>query len=281
MTFYLIAHRVLYVRIDKSSFLQSHVKTMETQIEEEHTDMNTSDTCPKCEMSAPTDAMYCPHCGWKITDQKAPWWHLHRRMYDWVLKFAHHKHSMTALFGLSFAESSFFPVPPDVLLMPLCLGNRKKWLRYASVCSLASVLGAVFGFLIGWLLWTRGVDQLFYTYIPGFTQEVFDKVSSQYEKYNFWIVFTAGFTPIPFKVITVTAGVFGTGEGVGNPVLFFAVFLIASAVSRSARFFLVAGLMRKYGARITPFIDRYFNLLALVFTVLLIGGFVLIKWVSH
>jgi membrane protein YqaA with SNARE-associated domain len=250
-----------------------------------------------------------------------------------VLHFAHHRHATTALFALSFAESSFFPVPPDVLLMPLVLGHRARWLRYAVTCSLASVLGAVFGFLIGAFLWGQ-VGAFFHDHVPGFARDrvaladgrevhglvdrrsialtgpfaaeptypvtldgndrrfdrdqlaadgvtirPFSKVGKMYEQYNFWIVFTAGFTPIPFKVITITAGVFGTGEEVASPWLFFAVFLLAGVVSRSARFFLVAGLMRAAGPKVLPFIDRYFNWLALLFTALLIGGFVAIKYV--
>lgn len=236
-------------------------------------------TCPRCELSVAADAEYCRHCGAKIGPHKhVPWWHVHRRMYDWVLHFAHHKHSTTALFALSFAESSFFPIPPDVLLMPLVLGNRRKWFRYAFLCSLASVLGAVAGFLLGWLAWEAGLDSVFYNYVPGFTEKVFSDVSVMYDKYNFWIVFTAGFTPIPFKVITITAGVFGTGASVANPIGFFVMFLIAAIVSRSARFFLVAGLMRMFGPKITPFIDKWFNWLALVFTILLVGGIVAMKY---
>ena len=237
-------------------------------------------TCPHCGLSVAADAEYCRHCGAKSgPHKKAPWWHVHRRMYDWVLHFAHHKHSMTALFALSFAESSFFPVPPDVLLMPLVLGNRRKWFRYAFLCSLASILGAVAGYLIGWLAWEAGVKDLFFSYVPGFTPQLFARVSELYDRYNFWIVFTAGFTPIPFKVITITAGVFGTGASVTSPVGFFAMFLIAATISRSARFFLVAGLMRVFGPKITPFIDKYFNWLALAFVALLAGGFVIVKYV--
>ncbi len=236
--------------------------------------------CSRCKMGIEAEAEFCHHCGAKVGEHKpVPWWHVHRRVYDWTLAWAYKPSAGVALFGLSFAESSFFPIPPDVLLMPLVLGNRQKWLKYAFLCSLASVLGAVAGFAIGWLAWGAGVDQLFYNYVPGFTEHVFHDVSKLYEQYNFWIVFTAGFTPIPFKVITITAGVFGTGAQVADPGMFFAVFLIASIVSRSARFFLVAGLMRAFGAKITPFIDRYFNWLALAFTVLLIGGFVVFKYV--
>ena len=226
------------------------------------------------------DEEYCHHCGKRIGPHRhVAWWHVHRRLYNWVLAWADRPSASAALFGLSFAESSFFPVPPDVLLMPMVLGDRRRWFRFAFLCSLASVLGAVAGFMIGWLAWEGGVKNLFFNYVPGFTTEVFDRVSRLYETYNFWIVFTAGFTPIPFKVITITAGVFGTGPAVGSAIGFFAVFLVASAVSRSARFFLVAGLMRRFGPRITPFIDRYFNWLALLFVVLLVGGFALFKYV--
>jgi membrane protein YqaA with SNARE-associated domain len=291
--------------------------------------------CPRCRMKIAADAEFCEHCGAKVGGhRRVPWWHLHRRLYDWTLGWAYHPSAAVALFSIAFAESSFFPVPPDVLLMPLVLGNRRKWLAYAFVCSLASVLGAVAGFLIGWLAWespayvlaaivgavvgtpigwmcfskprghvlrallaaTSGavlaaialllvwrswhgtVAELFFKAIPGFTQEGYDKVSRYYDQYNFWIVFVAGFTPIPFKLITVTAGIFGTGQAVANPVGFFIVFLIAAVVSRSARFFLVAGLMRGFGPKITPFIDKYFNWLALLFTALLIGGFVVVKY---
>jgi len=236
--------------------------------------------CPRCHLSVHAGAEFCPHCGAKLGEHKhVPWWHIHRRVYDWTLGWAYRPSAAIALFCLSFAESSFFPVPPDVLLMPLVLGNRKRWFRYAAICSIASVMGAVLGFCIGWLLWEGGVDQIFYEYVPGFTPKVFNRVSGLYDQWNFWIVFTAGFTPIPFKVITITAGVFGTGEKVQNPGVFFTVFLVAAVISRSARFFLVAGLMRIFGPKITPFIEKYFNWLALLFTILLVGGFVVIRYV--
>jgi membrane protein YqaA with SNARE-associated domain len=238
--------------------------------------------CTRCEMEIDADAEFCEHCGAKVgPHQQVPWWQVHRRVYDWTLAWAYRPSASLALFVLSFAESSFFPVPPDVLLMPLTLGNRKRWAWYAGLCSLASVLGAVGGFLIGALLWEGGVDQLFYTYVPSVDQEGFEKVSRYYSDWNFWIVFTAGFTPIPFKLITITAGVFATSDAVVSTWGFFGIFVLASAISRSARFFLVAGLMRRFGARITPFIDKYFNWLALLFTALLIGGFVVVKYVIH
>jgi membrane protein YqaA with SNARE-associated domain len=233
-------------------------------------------------MAIAADSEFCGHCGAKVGEhRRVPWWHVHRRLYDWTLAWAYRPSASVALFSLSFAESSFFPIPPDVLLMPLVLGNRRKWFRYAFLCSLASVMGAVAGFLIGWLVWA-GIAQHAYDWFgwAGLTERYFQKAQAWYEQWNFWIVFLAGFTPLPFKVITITAGVFGTGEGVANPGLFFAVFLIAATVSRSARFFLVSGLMRAFGPKITPFIDKYFNWLALLFAALLIGGFVVIKYAT-
>jgi membrane protein YqaA with SNARE-associated domain len=200
-----------------------------------------------------------------------PRWHLHRRLYNWVLGLAERRHSAWWLGGLSFAESSFFPIPPDVLLIPLVMGSRRRWLRFATVCSVASVLGAVLGYLIGWLMWDQ-LDWLFYN-IPGVSPEGVEHVEQLFAKWNFWIVFTAGFTPIPFKLITITAGLF-FGDRLGM----FVVFLAASAVSRSARFFIVAGLLYRYGQPIRRWIDKYFNWVCLAFTILLVGGFVVVKY---
>jgi membrane protein YqaA with SNARE-associated domain len=213
---------------------------------------------------------FCAHCGVKMgTHRRVPWWHLHRKVYDWTIAWAYRPSAAVALFVLSFAESSFFPLPPDALLIPLVLGNRKKWLRYALLCSIASVLGGVAGYFIGLGAWEI-VGQYFFDWIPGFTQEKFSGISDAYEKWNFWVVFTAGFTPIPFKVITITAGVFKIN---------FAIFLVAATVSRSARFFLVAGLCRKFGPKVTPFIEKYLGWLSLAFAVLLVGGFLVFKYV--
>ena len=205
---------------------------------------------------------------------KVAWWHLHRRLYDWVLHWAETPYGGWALFVISFAESSFFPVPPDVLLAPLTLGARRKWWKFALSCSIASVLGAVAGYLIGAFLWLgvsgefTPIATFFFEHVPGFSEEVYKTMGEKYEAYNFWIVFTAGFTPIPFKVITITAGVFKVN---------FLIFLIASAVSRSARFFLVSALFWKFGPTVKPLIDKYFNWLCLLFVVLLIGGFAAFK----
>ncbi len=190
-----------------------------------------------------------------------------KRMYDWVLSWAETPYGVWALAALSFAESSFFPIPPDVLLIALVLGARTKWFRLALFCSVASVLGGLAGYLIGWGVWSQ-VNTFFFHYVPGFTEAKFAKVAALYDEWNFWVVFTAGFTPIPYKVITLSAGVAEIN---------LAIFVVASAISRSARFFLVAWLLHRYGAPIKDFIDRRFNLLATVFTVLLVGGFVVLK----
>ncbi len=203
-------------------------------------------------------------------NESVAWWHWHRRLYNWVVHFAQTKHGATALFCLSFAESSFFPVPPDVLLGPLALGAPKKWLRFALACSIASVLGGIMGYCIGMFLWSM-IDQWVYNHLAviGLTEANFIKFQSWYDKYDFWIVFLCGFTPLPYKVCTISAGAAKIN---------FIGFLIASTVSRSARFFIVAGLVGWKGEKIRPFIEKYFNWLSLAFAVLLIGGFLVIKW---
>ncbi len=193
-----------------------------------------------------------------------------RNLYDWVLSWADSPYGVTALFLLAFAESSFFPVPPDVLLIALCVGKRHKAFKFAAICSIGSLLGGAAGYLIGWGFWEMA-GPLFFNYVPGFSHEAFDKVKGLYENYDFWIVFIAAFTPIPYKVITIAAGVFTIN---------FPMFMVASIVGRSARFFLVSSLLFLFGEPIRNFIDRWFNWCVVAFTVLLIGGFVLLKWMS-
>lgn len=190
-----------------------------------------------------------------------------RRLYDWTLAWAETPYGFLALCLLSFIEAIFFPIPPDVLLIALVLGAREQWFKFALGCMTASVLGGLVGYSLGAYSW-ESLAPLFYHYIPGFTQAKFEHIRTLYEQYDFWVVFTAGFTPIPFKVITVSSGVCS----INLP-----VFIIASALSRGARFFLVAWLLKRYGEPIREFIEKRFNLLTLIFTVLLIGGFALIK----
>ena len=198
-----------------------------------------------------------------------------RKLYDWVLKWAETPYGPLALFILAFAESSFFPIPPDILLIALALGARKKSLYFALICSLASISGGLFGYGIGHFLWWEGssytgIAYFFFNNIPGFSEQLFTILKNQYDQYGFMIIFTAGFTPIPYKIFTISAGAFDIN---------LLNFLIASTISRSARFFLVSGLIWKFGEPIRSFIDKYFNLLTILFTVLLIGGFILIKYI--
>ncbi|MCG3118476.1 MAG: hypothetical protein ALAOOOJD_00689 [bacterium] len=194
--------------------------------------------------------------------------HLIRRLYDWVLHWAHTPYGTPALALLATAESSFFPIPPDPLLMALAMSRPDRSLFYALVCSLSSVIGGAIGYLIGWQLWSV-ISDFFFTHVPGFTHEVFNLVAQKYNENAFLAVFTAAFTPIPYKVFTIAAGVFQIS---------FLEFMIASVVGRSMRFFLVAGLIWKFGASIKATIDKYFDWVAIGFTVLLILGFVVIKY---
>ncbi len=199
-----------------------------------------------------------------------------RKLYDWVLGWAEKPSAQLALFLLAFAESSFFPIPPDFLLIPLVLGFRKKWFRLALIVTAGSALGGAFGYFIGHFLWWAGpnvpssIAEFFFNNIPGFSRKVFFDMQAVYNEWGFWIVFTAGFTPIPYKIFTISSGAFD---------LNFLTFMLASIVSRSARFFLVSFLIYWFGEPIRTFIDKYFNWLALLATILLIGGFLVIKGV--
>jgi len=198
-----------------------------------------------------------------------------RKLYDWVLHWAETPYGSVALFLLAFAESSFFPIPPDALLIALVLGSSKKAFRFASICLAGSVSGAILGYAIGHYLWWTPSNEFtnialfFFNNIPGFTETAFFDIQKLYNEYDFWIIFTAGFTPLPYKVITISSGAFNI-----NVVMF----LVASIISRGARFFLVSYLIWKFGPSIKAFIDKYFNWVAIAFTVLLIGGFAAIKF---
>jgi membrane protein YqaA with SNARE-associated domain len=190
-----------------------------------------------------------------------------KKLYNWVLHWAETPHGTWALFLLAFAESSFFPIPPDVLLIALAIGAPKKSFKYALVCSIGSVLGGCLGYLIGWQFMQGVGDRIIEFY--GLTPKV-AYIEALYQRYDAWAVGIAGFTPIPYKVFTIAACAFD---------IQFFIFLFASAVSRSARFFLVGGLIYRFGPGIQTFIDRYFNALAIAFVILLIAGFVAIKYV--
>jgi membrane protein YqaA with SNARE-associated domain len=189
-----------------------------------------------------------------------------RRLYDWVLHWAVTPYGTWALFLLAFAESSFFPIPPDVLLIAMCVARPAKSFNYALVCTLGSLFGGCLGYLIGWQFMASVGIRIVEFY--GLTDKV-AFIETLYNTYDAWAVGIAGFTPIPYKVFTIAAGMFKIN---------FTVFVLASMVSRAARFFLVGGLIYRFGPRIQRFIDRYFNLLAVTFTVLLVGSFVLINY---
>ncbi len=189
-----------------------------------------------------------------------------RRLYYWVLEWADTPYGPAALVILAFAEASFFPIPPDVLLMALALGEPKKSFRYALLATIGSVTGGMLGYYIGYkLMDTIGVKILtFYG-----AMEKFEYLRHLYNEYNAWFLAIAGFTPIPYKVFTIASGAFH------SPLL---MFVVVSALSRAARFYLVALFFYFFGEKARDFIERYFNLLTILFVVLLVGGFFVIKY---
>lgn len=188
-----------------------------------------------------------------------------RRLYNWTISWADRPGGSWALFLIAFAESSFFLIPPDVLLVALCFGAREKWAKYAVICTIGSVLGALAGWFIGWGMWAT-VHDWFIPHI--FSQAQFDKVGGMYEENAFASVFAAAFTPIPFKVFTVAAGVFH----VSIPILLF-----GSLIGRAGRFFIVAGLIRLFGPKVRPFVEKNLEWCFLAGGILLIAGFAAIK----
>ncbi len=190
-----------------------------------------------------------------------------RRLYDWVMGFSEKRSGVWALFGLSAAEASFFPVPPDVLLIGLAVGSPRRSYWFAAVCTAGSLAGAALGYLLGLQFFELIGRPIVEFYAAG---DAYARVQRLYETWNALAVGVAGFTPIPYKVFTIAAGAFKIN---------FAVFMLASAVSRAARFFLVAGLIHWFGPAIKIWIDRYFNLLAVSFTILVVAGFLVLKYV--
>ena len=190
-----------------------------------------------------------------------------RRLYDWVLSWADRPGGPAALFGLAAAESVFFPVPPDVLLIPMALGRPRRALRFALLCTVGSVIGGVLGYWVGSALYRSVGTWILDVY--GY-HDVYTRVGELYRQNLVVALGAAGFTPIPYKVFTIAAG----GFSVSLP-----AFLVISAVSRGARFFIVAGLLRIFGEPVREFIDRWFNLLTILLATLVIGGFVVLRWV--
>jgi len=188
-----------------------------------------------------------------------------RQIYDRCLVWVQSPYGVWALFLIAVAESSFFPIPPDVFLMVLCMAVPAKSFRYAVVCSLGSVLGGMLGYGLGMgFMDTIGVKILAWYGL----QDKYEVVQTLYRQYDALAVGAAGFTPLPYKLFTITAGAFKIN---------FVTFVLVSIVSRAARFFLVAAFIYKFGAPVRHFIERYFNLLTILFFILLIGGFLLVK----
>lgn len=175
----------------------------------------------------------------------------------WVESFAATPYGDWALFGIAFAESSFFPVPPDVLLIALCLGQPEKSLWFALLCSVGSVLGGILGYGIGFYGGRPLVKRFF-------KPEKVRAVENLYDRFNAWATGIAGLTPLPYKIFTISGGAFAIN---------FKIFVIASILARSLRFFVVAGLIYVAGEPIKAFIDRYLNVLSIAFVVILIGGY--------
>lgn len=190
-----------------------------------------------------------------------------RRVYDWMIELAAHPKAPWALAIVSFAESSFFPIPPDVMLIPMAISERSKAWAYAAICTIASVLGGIAGYLIGYALFEAVGEPILNFYDPD--KIAWNKFKSLYEEWGFWIVFAAGFSPLPYKIFTIASGVVA---------LNFPLFVVASAISRGGRFFLVSGLLYWFGPPIRTFIEKWLGLLTILFVVSLVAGFIAIKY---
>jgi membrane protein YqaA with SNARE-associated domain len=189
-----------------------------------------------------------------------------RQLYERSLAWVQTPYGLWALFLLAVAESSFFPIPPDVFLIMLCIAAPRNSFRYAAICAAGSVLGGAIGYGLGYGF----MDTVGYRIIAwyGLTAN-YETAQALYHQYDAWAVGAAGFTPLPYKLFTITAGAFKVD---------FTTFIFASLVSRSARFLMVAAFIYWFGAPVRHFIERHFNLLSILFFVLLVAGFLIVKW---
>ena len=189
-----------------------------------------------------------------------------KKTYDWTLEKAQHKNAKWYLSLISFAESSFFPIPPDILLIPMALASKANALFYAFICTLFSVLGGILGYAIGYFFYNSvGI------YIVDFyhLENSFNIFESYYKEFGILIVLGAGITPFPYKFITIASGVFG---------LNIFLFIIVSIIGRGLRFYLIAILLYFFGEKIKLIIDKYFNVLTIVFFILLVGSVFIIRF---
>jgi len=189
-----------------------------------------------------------------------------RKLYDWTMSLARTRHAERALGGVSFVESSFFPIPPDTILIPMVLAERRRWLRYALICTIASVLGALLGYAIGAFLFEAIGKPILAFYGK---EHAFDQMAEWYNRWGAWGILFGAVTPFPYKVLTIFSGATGFN---------LAIFIVVSIVGRGLRFFLVAWLLYRIGEPIRIFIEKHLGLLFTAFVVLLIGGFVAVRY---
>ena len=188
------------------------------------------------------------------------------RLYSRVMAMSGHRHAMGVLAGVSLVESSVFPIPPDVMIIPMVLSKPRRAFWIATVCTIASVVGGLLGYLIGYGLWQALGEPLMAMY--GY-DEKFAQFAENYNRWGAWIVFTAGITPFPYKVITIASGLAH---------LDLTIFIFASVLSRGLRFFVIAGLLYWFGDPIRIYIERNLGKLAILFVISLFAGFIFIKW---
>ena len=189
-----------------------------------------------------------------------------KNLYDWTLIKSRHPKATWFLSLVSFIESSFFPIPPDIILIPMIIAKKTNAFFYAFICTISSVLGGILGYLIGYYLF-NSLGILIVNYYG--LADQFTLFENYYIKYGLWIILGAGFTPFPFKFITIASGVFG---------LNIFLFIIISILARGLRFYIIAILLRIFGSFIENLINKYFNILISIFFILLIGSILILKF---
>lgn len=187
-----------------------------------------------------------------------------RGLYDWTLRLANHRHAIRSMAAVSFAESSFFPIPPDVMLVPMILARRDQAWLIATVCTITSVAGGIFGYAIGYFLYDSVGQWLINVYG---LQEGALEFRSWYAEWGAAIILVKGLTPIPFKLVTIASGLAAFN---------FPLFVVTALITRGARFFIIAALLKRYGAPIQEFIERRLNLVGMAFLLALAGGFAVV-----
>jgi len=190
-----------------------------------------------------------------------------RQLYDWTLRLAHHRHAVRSMAAVSFAESSFFPIPPDVILVPVVLANRARAYWIATVCTVASVLGGILGYLIGMFLWDSigiWISQLYHL------EGKMEDLRLLYAEWGAAVILIKGLTPIPFKLVTIASGVFAFD---------FPLFVLLSLITRGFRFFLIAFLLKRFGEPVQEFIEKRLNLIGWICLLALIGGFAVVAFI--